>query len=143
MLGFTRQEQVVILFLVTTLLVGSAGRVYQSFFQANMPAQIDSVYTAAFSRQVEDNRRADKSTEKAVVETDGLSNTGSHSVRINLNTATAAELQSIPHIGPVLAGKIIDFRTQSGGITDLNELISVNGIGKTTLNRIRPYLVLE
>ena len=56
---------------------------------------------------------------------------------VNINTATLAELQTLPGIGPVLAGNIIEFRESHGGFTSVDELINVARIGVATLDRIR------
>jgi len=49
--------------------------------------------------------------------------------RININTASASELTDLPGIGPVLAGRIIDFRTQNGAYTCIEDIKKVSGIG--------------
>ena len=59
---------------------------------------------------------------------------------ININTATAIELTGIPGIGPVLANRIIDFRTANGPFKDISELKQVQGIGEKTLLRLHQYL---
>ncbi len=51
---------------------------------------------------------------------------------VNLNTATATELETLPGIGPVLAAAIVDWRTQNGGFTSVDQLEQVSGIGPTT-----------
>jgi competence protein ComEA len=48
---------------------------------------------------------------------------------INLNSATLADLEELPGIGPVLAQAIIDERTRRGGFESVNELLDVSGIG--------------
>jgi competence protein ComEA len=48
---------------------------------------------------------------------------------INLNTATVEQLESLPGVGPVLAGRIIGWRTEHGSFTSVNELREVSGIG--------------
>ena len=62
---------------------------------------------------------------------------------ININTASADELQRIPNVGPVMAGKIIDFRTQVGTIVDIEELLAVDGIGEKTIEVLKEYCVAE
>ena len=62
---------------------------------------------------------------------------------INMNTADADALQEVPGIGPVMAGRIIDYRERVGVITDFNELLQVEGIGATTLQKLMPYFSLE
>jgi len=61
---------------------------------------------------------------------------------ININTATAQELQALPGVGPVLAQNIIDFRESHGGFTSVDELIHVTRIGQATLERLRPLVVI-
>jgi competence protein ComEA len=48
---------------------------------------------------------------------------------IDLNTATATQLDQLPGVGPVLAQRIVDYRTQHGGFRSTDELRQVSGIG--------------
>jgi competence protein ComEA len=58
------------------------------------------------------------------------------------NTASAAELEMLPRIGPVLAQRIVAHRRSVGPFERLEQLERVRGIGPKTLARIRPYLAL-
>jgi competence protein ComEA len=49
---------------------------------------------------------------------------------VNLNTATAAALEELPGVGPVLAQRIVDWRTEHGRFTSVDELAEVSGIGE-------------
>ena len=60
--------------------------------------------------------------------------------RVNINTASAEELQSLPGIGPVLAGRIIEYRRQYGPFIDVEQLVEVKGIGPKVLERLRPLV---
>jgi competence protein ComEA len=62
---------------------------------------------------------------------------------INLNTASEAELQDIPGIGPVLAGRIIAYRELHGPFASLEGLLAVQGIGEGRLRNAEPYITLE
>ena len=59
---------------------------------------------------------------------------------VNLNTATAEELQQLSGIGEVLAGRIVSYRETHGGFRTVDDLLDVEGIGETRLNQWRPYL---
>jgi len=57
--------------------------------------------------------------------------------KVNINNATAAELDTVPGIGPTIAQKIIDYRDKNGQFTSIEELKKVGGIGDKTLNKFR------
>ena len=52
---------------------------------------------------------------------------------LDLNTATEAELDALPGVGPVLAGRIVAWRVDHGAFTAVEELLEVSGIGTATL----------
>ncbi len=59
---------------------------------------------------------------------------------LDLNTATAADLDALPGVGPVLAERILERRAAHGPYTSVDELAEVDGIGPTTLARLAPLL---
>lgn len=59
---------------------------------------------------------------------------------VDLNSAGAAELQTLPGIGPALAERIIESRSQDGPFRTPEELTRVRGIGPATLERLRPLI---
>lgn len=61
---------------------------------------------------------------------------------VNLNTADVAALDALPGVGPVLAQRIIDWRTQNGRFSSVDELGEVSGIGEKVLARLRPRVSL-
>jgi competence protein ComEA len=63
--------------------------------------------------------------------------------RLNINTASAEELARLPHIGPVLARRIVDYRQQHGPFTTLAALKDVSGIGDATLAAIQDLIALQ
>ncbi|MFF1554425.1 helix-hairpin-helix domain-containing protein [Rhodococcus erythropolis] len=56
---------------------------------------------------------------------------------VNLNTATEAELDGLPGVGPVTAAAIISWRTSNGKFTDVEQLGEVDGIGPARLAKLR------
>lgn len=61
---------------------------------------------------------------------------------INLNTADASQLESLPGIGEVLSQAIIDYRTDNGPFATVDELEAVSGIGPTTLENVRDLVTV-
>ncbi len=59
---------------------------------------------------------------------------------LSLNTATAEELERLPHIGPGLAARIVAYRERHGAFAAVDSLVRVPGIGPATLARIRDRL---
>ena len=68
--------------------------------------------------------------------------TGATGAKVSINRATAAELEALPRVGPVMAAKIIDFRTQNGGFRSIDQLKEVPGIGEVTFAGLAPHVVL-
>ncbi|GAB7006214.1 hypothetical protein JCM18899A_36870 [Nocardioides sp. AN3] len=62
---------------------------------------------------------------------------------VNLNTATVGELDSLPGIGPVTAQAILDYRTQHGRFSTVDELLDVDGIGEATLSKLAPHVSVQ
>ena len=60
---------------------------------------------------------------------------------IDVNVASSAELESIPGIGPTRAAAIVADRERFGPFADVDALERVNGIGPSTLESIRPYVM--
>jgi competence protein ComEA len=63
--------------------------------------------------------------------------------KINLNTATLQELESLPGLGPTKAQAIIQYRGEHGGFQSVDQLLEVPGIGERTLERIKEQLYVS
>ena len=64
------------------------------------------------------------------------------STTLNLNRASATELESLPGVGPKLAGRIVDWRTANGGFAHVADLLEVGGIGDKLYASIKPMVTL-
>jgi len=60
--------------------------------------------------------------------------------KVNLNTATVAELETLPRIGPMMAQRIIDFREANGHFATVDDLRSVTGIGDKTFDGLKDLI---
>ena len=74
----------------------------------------------------------------AVASSDG----GSTSGPVDLNSATADQLEALPGIGPVLAQHILDWRTAHGGFRSVDQLNDVSGIGDSTFADLAPLVTV-
>lgn len=61
---------------------------------------------------------------------------------VNLNAADLSALESLPHIGPSLAARIIDWRSSNGGFRSIDQLLEVSGIGQKTFEDIRAHVTV-
>lgn len=62
---------------------------------------------------------------------------------ININTATAAELESLPGIGPTYAQRIIEYREQNGPFGRIEEIKQVRGIGEATFEGLKDQITVR
>jgi len=61
---------------------------------------------------------------------------------VNLNTASSAELQTVPGIGPATAEKILQMRKSYGAFKSVDDLLAIRGIGAKRLEKMRKYLTV-
>ena len=70
----------------------------------------------------------------------GATSVGSPSSVVDLNAATATDLDTLPGVGPVMASRILDWRTAHGRFASVDQLREVSGIGSRTFERLRPHV---
>ena len=63
--------------------------------------------------------------------------------KININTATLDELDALPGIGPAIAQRIIDYRTQNGDFKKIDDIKNVRGIGDALFEQIKDLVTLQ
>lgn len=63
--------------------------------------------------------------------------------KLNLNTATAIDLETLPGIGPSLAEEIVNFRSENGPFETIEDLLEISGIGPAKLEQLRDYVIVR
>lgn len=63
--------------------------------------------------------------------------------KVNVNTATAQQLQMLPGVGPALAQRMVEYRKQNGDFKSLEQLALVRGIGEKKCESLKPYVALS
>jgi competence protein ComEA len=61
---------------------------------------------------------------------------------VNLNTADAATLDTLPRVGPAMAARIIDWRESSGPFTSVDDLLNISGIGDKTFEGLKDLVTV-
>ena len=61
---------------------------------------------------------------------------------ININTATASELEALPGVGPAMAARIVEYRSKNGGFKKVEDLMNVKGIGEKTFLKLKSLVTI-
>ena len=112
-------------FLVILILVGSGFWGVRRFAPAVFLGKPDLIAVP------EEERPQNHTTETQTANTPEL---------LNINTASAEELQTLPNIGVQMAQRIVDYRTQHGKFASVDALQNVKGIGAKTLEKLTPFV---
>lgn len=62
--------------------------------------------------------------------------------KININSASSAQLDTLSGIGPAYAQRIIDYRNANGGFKSIEEILNVKGIGQKTLDKFKDSITI-
>ncbi len=138
MLNLTRQERIVIKFLVIFFLVGSGIYLFKGqLFEPQDDPEKTTAKVREFKRLVSEVDSVYFSQSKSI------HTSSTEQTVINLNTANEDELTRISGIGPVTATKIVAYRKQNKGFKSVDELLNIKGIGNKTLEYIRDEVTIE
>lgn len=121
--GFTTYERRALQLFVALILIGSTVRYYQ---HRSLSRRFELWRSPADSMQTSRNDSA----------------TSPIAALIDINLADAATLELLPGIGPTKAQRIIEWRERNGQFRRVEDLLEVNGIGPTTLKRLRDKVVI-
>jgi comEA protein len=132
--SFTPQESKAIIFLLMVLLIGSGVTIYKKYHPDFAPELL-----------IEDNHPARKKVFEPVRSTAISENVDFKKTdkKINLNTATLSELESLPGIGPELGKRILDYREKKGNFSTIDELVNIRGIGPKTFEKLKNLITVE
>jgi competence ComEA-like helix-hairpin-helix protein len=149
-----REMRAGLVFVLVSLLVGGAFREWRRAHEmrfADLVSSLESQDLATKRGSPADRGAPDSSMTAAIVDSrrtpPGGQSPGRRPspplapARIDLDRATAHDLERLPGIGPALAARIIADRVDRGPFGSPSALLRVRGIGPRTLDRIRPYLV--
>jgi comEA protein len=158
--GFTKQDLIIISFLLITFIAGLIIR----FTGWKTPPEYD--YTSSdknFEKQSKllfdnlDNKPLTKEQEERLqslkkyadslyAEKESQPKTKQElpsGTKININLAYATDLQSLPGIGEVMAERIIEYREQKKGFKKIEDIMNVKGIGDKKYEKIKDYITVE
>jgi competence protein ComEA len=95
----------------------------------------------------EDSETISEATEGYNTENAGYSynssiSTSSNNTKVNINTATQTQLETLPGIGPSIALKIINYRTENGKFKNIEDIKNVSGIGESKFSQIKDLILV-
>jgi competence protein ComEA len=82
-------------------------------------------------------------TEDKVVAPAQATSATAQSEIININTASSSELDKLPGVGPVIAQRIVDYRSSHGPFTAIDQIQDVKGIGPATFGKMQSQISVE
>jgi len=132
--SFTPQESKAIIFLVVVLLIGSGVTLYKKYHPDFAPELL-------LGREWPKEKEIPESKQSAYIHKDTSSKVSDR--KINLNTATLGELETLPGIGKELGKRILAYREERGGFSSTGELQKVKGIGPKTYERLKNLVSIE
>ena len=154
-LALTRADLTVLGTLLLLLALGLAGRVWQGealAFDPALYAPSDAAIAAAVAQPPEAEAAPAEATGTAAEATGTAVAAEPHQKRkrvrvdptpVNVNAATAEQMDSLPGIGPALAARIVAYREQHGAFARPEHLQRVKGIGAKTFAKMAPYVRVE
>jgi competence protein ComEA len=104
----------------------------------NLALRLDDEQSIEIPRQ----RRSAEGSPVATIGSSG-SSTAADSAHININTADAVLLDTLPGIGPAIAGRIVEYRETHGPFTRIEELARVDGISAAMVDEMRDKITVE
>ena len=123
-----------------------ADAAYEPDLATDLPVYVALVNTTRDQLQIAADASAAAPAPRRVVRSERVVQSGAYgggSTSVDLNTASADELDAVPGIGPALAGRIIAFRSENGPFQSVADLEAVRGIGPRSVERMAPHLRVD
>jgi competence protein ComEA len=122
--------------------VPAGARVAEAVFRAGGPGRRADLTGVNLAAQVEDGQQVVVPAAGAAASATGQAGAAAASTEVkpSLGSATVEQLDEIDGIGPTLAERIVEYRTENGGFSSLDELQDVDGIGEKRLETLREAL---
>lgn len=124
--NFTPQETKALIFLTAALLVGSGITLYKRTHPRFAPELVLEKKEVGVRTEHEATLEGEEKTTK-----------------INLNQATAAQLELLPYVGPELSRRIVEYRRANGAFQQIEDIMKVRGIGPKTFQRIKDHITTQ
>lgn len=106
-----------------------------------IPSKEENKQEKQNTENIQSNKQS-KTTEKSQNTTSISTNTTgkNQNTKVNINTATQTELETLPGIGPSIASKIVNYRKENGKFKSIEEIKKVNGIGESKYKKIKELI---
>ena len=106
-----------------------------------IPSKEENKQEKQNTEKIQSNKQS-KTTEKSQNTTSISTNTTgkNQNTKVNINTATQTELETLPGIGPSTASKIVSYRKENGKFKSIEEIKKVNGIGESKYKKIKELI---
>jgi len=140
-LGYTRRQIILLLIVVA---IGAGGLTIDRWRRANpdVVAYLETLDRAAPPSELAPRRVSGRVRETAHAALARQAHDG-RATPVDLNLASAAELERLPGVSPALAARIVDARERDGPFGSVDDLRRVRGLRRTTLERLRPWLAVN
>jgi competence protein ComEA len=148
MLGYTRRQ---LILLAVVVAVGAAGLAVDRWRRTNpdVAAYLEALDRAApppAAAEPPGRRARSRAAARAGSEpraAHARAARGDDAAPLDLNRASAEEFGRLPGVGPALAARIVDARARAGPFESVDDLRRVRGVGRVTLERLRPLLAVS
>ena len=158
--GFTKQDLIIIAFLLTALIAGviiklsgwNAVTTYDySSADKNFIQHTDSAFTKLdnkpLTKEQEEKLSSIKKFSDSLYSEKDISTADKSELlagkKININNALTGDLTSLPGIGEIMAERIIEYRDKIKGFKKTEDIMNVKGIGEKKFGKIKEYITIE